>query len=110
MLDQAFAANTYVTLARQGMVVGRATVAGGLPSTVAAVAAADAGAVIPRGDERRVRMQFVSANPKAPVAVGQEIGTVVVRVGNREVAHLPALAREASPVRPWWRFWSFGGR
>jgi D-alanyl-D-alanine carboxypeptidase (penicillin-binding protein 5/6) len=107
MLDQAFAENTYVSVAKKGTVVGQATVEGGYPRTIDAVAASDAGAVIARGEEGSVRMQFVSANPKAPVTAGQEIGAVVVRVGNREVARLPALAREASPVRPWWRFWSF---
>jgi D-alanyl-D-alanine carboxypeptidase (penicillin-binding protein 5/6) len=110
LLDRAFAENTYVSLAKQGAVVGQTAVEGGFPSTIDAVAGADAGAVIPRGEERRLRLQFVSADPKAPVAAGQEIGTVVVRVGNREIARLPALARTASPVRPWWRFWSFKGR
>ena len=110
LLDQAFANHAFATVAKKGEAVGEVTVEGGLPRTIPVVAGADAGAVVPRGEEKKVQMQFVSANPKAPIKAGDEVGTVVVRVDNREVARVPAVAKEAAAVRPWWRFWSFKGR
>jgi D-alanyl-D-alanine carboxypeptidase (penicillin-binding protein 5/6) len=110
LLDQAFATSSFVAKAKKGEVVGRATVDGGYPRTIEAVASVDAGAVVPRGQEGTVSLAFQDGKPKAPVAVGQQVGLVVVRAGNREVARVPALAKESSAVRPWWMFWSFGGR
>ena len=105
LLDEAFATHTFVARARKGAVVGQATVVGGLPRTVDAVATQDVGAVVAIGDEKSVTIAFEDAQPKAPVAAGQRVGTIVVRAGNREITRVPAVAGAASAVRPWWRFW-----
>jgi serine-type D-Ala-D-Ala carboxypeptidase (penicillin-binding protein 5/6) len=107
LMDEAFATNSFVAPAKKGAVVGEATVVGGFPRTVNAVAASEVGAVVPRGQEKTVTLAFVDGKPKAPIAAGQQVGTIVVKAGNREVARVPALAQVASAVRPWWRFWAF---
>lgn len=110
LLDQAFATHSFVAKAKKGAVVGKAMVDGGYPKTIDAVASTDVGAMVPRGQENTVSIAFQDGKPKAPVSAGQPVGLVVVRAGNREVARVPALAGEASKVRPWWMFWSFGGK
>jgi D-alanyl-D-alanine carboxypeptidase (penicillin-binding protein 5/6) len=110
LLDRAFATNSFVAVAKKGHVVGEAPVDRGQPRVVTAIASADAGAVVPRGEEGKVRMQLVIGTPKAPLKAGEEVGTIVVHVDDREVARVPAVAQSAVSVRPWWRFWSFEGR
>jgi D-alanyl-D-alanine carboxypeptidase (penicillin-binding protein 5/6) len=110
LMDKAFAASTFVTKTKKGAVVGKATVDGGMPATVDAVASADVGAVVTRGQESSVTTTFQDGHPKAPVKQGQQVGTIVVKVGDKEVAKVPAMAAGAVEVRPWWHFWSFGGK
>jgi D-alanyl-D-alanine carboxypeptidase (penicillin-binding protein 5/6) len=105
LMDEAFATHAFVSPAKKGAVVGQATVVGGLPRTVDAVASQDAGAVVAIGQEKTVSIVFEDANVKAPIAKGQRVGTIVVKAGNREVTRIPAVAGAASAVRPWWRVW-----
>ena len=83
--------------------MGQATVVGGRPKTVPAVAARDVSAVVPRGSEGTVTTTFEDALVKAPVQRGQQVGTVVVSAGGKVLARVPAVAGAAVPVRRWWQ-------
>lgn len=92
----------------KGARVGQVNVSDGAAKTVAAVAAADAKALVKRGEEGSAKMSFAPLNVTAPVRQGQQVGTIVVVQNGRQIAKVPALAANAVEKEPWWKmFWPF---
>jgi len=92
---------------KKGDVVGEAPVARGASKTVSAVAARDAGALVPRGQDGKVEATFEARRVEAPVVKGEPVGFIVLRSGDEVVGRVPAVAANEVPKRPWWRFWRF---
>lgn len=107
LMDEAFAQFTTVVPIKKGEVAGRATVGKGRVAGVDAVAAHDASAVVPRGEESSVTTVFQASDVVAPVKKGQPVGTIVLRANGKEVGRVPAVAAADVAVRPWWQLWTF---
>lgn len=105
LMDEVFRSWSTVTALREDEEVGEVAVRGGVASTVRAVAASNAHALVPRSDEGSVRWSLEPREIDAPLAEGDTVGTVVVLHGDAEVARVPALSAAAVERRPWWRFW-----
>ncbi|HSP17605.1 MAG TPA: D-alanyl-D-alanine carboxypeptidase family protein [Thermoanaerobaculia bacterium] len=107
LMSQAFAQYSLATVVKKGSPVGQAPVKDGNTKAVAAVAAADAKALVKRGEERRVKVVFNPAPVTAPVSAGQPVGTIIVQeAGN--IVKVPAIAAVAVAKQPWWKmFWPF---
>jgi len=107
LMSQAFSQYNIATVLKKGSVVGQAPVTDGTAKTVAAVAAADAKALIKRGEERNVRVQYNPVTLTAPVRAGQPAGTVSV-VEADGTNKIPAVTGGAVEKQPWWKsFWPF---
>ena len=76
----------------------------GATPTVAALAARDAAALVPRG-QATVDWTLEPRAVEAPVAKGDTVGDIIVRQGEAEVMRVPALAADSVERRPWWKFW-----
>lgn len=108
LMNQAFVNFRIVTPVKRGTVVGHAPVVKGAAEAVPVVAAADARALVSRGEEEGVKVNFNPTAVNAPVQQGQRVGTVVVQRGNETLAQIPAVAAQAVPKQPWWKaFWPF---
>jgi D-alanyl-D-alanine carboxypeptidase (penicillin-binding protein 5/6) len=108
LFNDAFAHWRQLTMLKKGTVVGQAAVADGQAKTVAAVASADAKALIPRGQEGSISVRFVPSNLTAPVRAGQQVGMAIVNQGGQQIARVPAVAQAAVEKQPWWKkFWPF---
>lgn len=105
LMDEVFRSWSTVTVLREGEEVGEVPVRSGTVGTVTAVAAGEAGALVPRSAESSVRWSLEPREVEAPVAAGDTLGTIVVLQGEEEVARVPALAAGSVGRRPWWRFW-----
>ena len=109
LFNEAFLAHRLVTPLKKGAVVGQAPVEKGAADSVQAVASRDVGALVKRGEEKSVKVNFSPAGPlTAPVRQGQEVGTIVVSSGSETIAKVPAIAASAVDKQPWWKaFWPF---
>lgn len=108
LLNEAFANYRVVTAVKKGAVVGQGTVASGRSKSVPAVAAADAKALLKRGEDKGLKVTFVGGAVTAPVRQGQTIGSVVVTSGGQQIAKIPAVAGASVEKQGWWRaFWPF---
>jgi D-alanyl-D-alanine carboxypeptidase (penicillin-binding protein 5/6) len=108
LFNDAFNHWRQLTPLKKGTVVGQAAVADGQAKTVAAVAAADVKALVPRGQEGSIGIRFVPANVTAPVRAGQQVGVAVVNQGGQQIGRAPAVAQTAVEKQPWWKkFWPF---
>jgi D-alanyl-D-alanine carboxypeptidase (penicillin-binding protein 5/6) len=103
LMNEAFAKYRVVTPLKQGAVVGDAAVAKGATKTVQAVASADAGALVKRGEEKSVSVQFNAATLTAPVKKGQPVGTINVQQGGKTIAKIPAVAAADVAPQAWWK-------
>jgi D-alanyl-D-alanine carboxypeptidase (penicillin-binding protein 5/6) len=108
LFSNAFAMYNMTTVVKKGARVGQATVADGNSKTVPAVAAADAKALVKRGEEGSVKVAFSGQNVTAPVRAGQPVGNIVVQQNGQAIARVPAVAGNAVEKQPWWKkFWPF---
>ena len=88
--------------------MGKAAVADGQASTVAAVASGDVVALVQRGQEGTIKVQFVPSNITAPVRAGQQVGVVIVNQGGQQIGRAPAVAQAGVDKQPGWKkFWPF---
>lgn len=108
LFNDAFAKWRQLQVVKKGAVVGQAPVTDGQAKTVAAVAATDVRALIPRGQEGSVKVALVPSPLTAPVRAGQQVGTVVVTQGGQQINRVAAIAQVAVAKQPWWKkFWPF---
>ena len=108
LFSEAFAMYNMTTVVKKGATVGQATVVDGNSKTVPAVAAADAKALVKRGEEGGVKVAFSGQSVTAPVNAGQQVGTVVVQQNGQAIAKVPAVAGAAVEKQAWWKkFWPF---
>lgn len=108
LFNDAFGHWRLLTVVKKGSSVGQAAVNDGAAKTVAAVAASDVTALIPRGQEGTVKVSLAPASVTAPVRAGQQVGTVVVTQGGQQISRVPAVAASAVEKQPWWKaFWPF---
>jgi D-alanyl-D-alanine carboxypeptidase (penicillin-binding protein 5/6) len=96
------------TVVKKGATLGQASVADGVSKTVPAVAAADARALIKRGEQGGVKIAFRGGMVAAPIGAGQAVGTIVVQQNGQTIAKIPAVAGASVAKNPWWKkFWPF---
>jgi len=108
LLNDGFIHWRQLTPLKKGTVVGQAAVTDGAAKTVAAVAAADVKALVPRGQEGTISVRFAPTTVTAPVHAGQQVGVVVVSQGGQQIGRAPAVAQTAVDKQPWWKkFWPF---
>ncbi len=108
LFNDGFAHWRQLTPLKKGTVVGQAAVTDGQAKTVAAVASGDVRALVQRGQEGGISVRFLPSAIKAPVNVGQQVGTVVVSQGGQQIGKVPAVAQAAVAEQPWWKkFWPF---
>lgn len=108
VMNEAFVNYRVVVPAKQGAVVGQANVTNGRDKTVPVIAGENAQALVKRGQEKSVKVNFSGATVEAPVKKGQKVGTIVIQSGNETIAKIPALAAADVPKQAWWKaFWPF---
>jgi len=108
LFNDAFVNYRVVKPVKKGDVVGQVPVKNGKAKTVAAVATADAVAMVKRGEDKDVKVAFNPAALTAPVKQGQAAGEAVVTSGSQEIAKVPAVAQTAVDKQSWWKaFWPF---
>lgn len=108
LFSEAFANYRVLTTVKKGTVVGQANVTKGRAKVVPAVAAADATALVKRGEDKTVKVSLVGGAVAAPVKRGQPVGSIVVQVAGQTVSKVPAIAGADVDSQPWWRaFWPF---
>jgi D-alanyl-D-alanine carboxypeptidase (penicillin-binding protein 5/6) len=108
LFNDAFNHWRQMTPLKKGTVVGQATVADGQAKTVTAIASADVKAMLQRGQEGSLKVNFVPSNVTAPVNAGQQVGVIVVNQGGQQIGRVPAVAQSAVAKQPWWKkFWPF---
>jgi len=106
LLEDAFAHYRLLVPVRAGEVlVQRAPVWGGTWATVPVRAAADARLVVRKDSTATIERLVSLERQEAPIEKGAALGRVVVRLGPRVVADVPALAAAAVPeASPWHLF------
>jgi D-alanyl-D-alanine carboxypeptidase (penicillin-binding protein 5/6) len=106
LLENAFDNYRLLVPVRAGEVLAhRAPVWGGVDATVPVRAAADARLVVRRGFAPSLQRLVALERQPAPVEKGEAVGRVVVRLGDRVVAQVPAVAAvEVPEASPWQLF------
>ncbi len=108
LMSGAFAQYIFSPVVKKGATVGQASVTNGRSATVPAVAAADARALMKRGEQGGVKVSFRGGAVTAPVRAGQPVGTILVEQNGQVIAKVPAVAGAAVEENPWWKkFWPF---
>ncbi|HEY8393284.1 MAG TPA: D-alanyl-D-alanine carboxypeptidase family protein [Thermaerobacter sp.] len=93
LLDWAFATFDSITVARPGRPLAEARVAGGRRLTVPVVVRDVVGVTVPKDEARGITWAVEVSEPlAAPLAGGQQVGRIVVRRGDRELASAPVVA------------------
>jgi D-alanyl-D-alanine carboxypeptidase (penicillin-binding protein 5/6) len=103
LMNEAFSRYRRVTPLKKGAVVGEATVQKGAAGTVQAIASGDAGALVKRGEEKSVKVQFSGTPVTAPVKKGQPVGQIIVTQGDKQIAKIPAVAAADVAKQAWWK-------
>ncbi len=108
LMNEAFINYRMVVPAKAGTEVGQATVTDGAVETVKVVAGADAKALVKRGQEKNVKINFTGGSVAAPVKKGQKLGEIVVQSGNETIAKIPAVAAADVPKQSFLKsLWPF---
>ncbi len=108
LMSQAFAQYNMKTVLKKGQAVGQAPVTDGNSKSVPVVAAADAKALVKRGEEGGVKVAYSPATLTAPVRAGQQAGIVAVQQAGQTIFKVPAVTAAAVEKQPWWKaFWPF---
>jgi D-alanyl-D-alanine carboxypeptidase (penicillin-binding protein 5/6) len=82
---------------------GAVAVAGGDRKLVPVVAGDEVRVWAHRGRDPELQVLLRGAGARAPVALGERVGELVVRRGGRVVGRAPLLAAAAVQELPWWR-------
>jgi len=109
LMNEAFSTYQMATPLKKGAAVGQATVTGGQAASVPVIAAQDVTALVKRGEEKDIKVEFApGATVNAPVKAGQTIGSIVVTAGGKTLSKVPAIAGGAVEKQGWWKsFWPF---
>ena len=108
LMNEAFINYRMVVPAKAGTEVGEATVTDGAAETVKVVAGGDAKALVKRGQEKNVKINFTGGSVAAPVKKGQKIGEIVVQSGTETIARIPAVAAADVPKQSFLKsLWPF---
>ncbi len=108
LMNEAFVNYRMVQPAKAGTVVGTAQVTDGASPTVQVVAGSDAKALVKRGQERNVKINFTGGTVAAPVKKGQQLGEIIVLSGTETIAKIPAVAAADVPKESFWKsLWPF---
>lgn len=108
LMNEAFVNYRMVVPAKAGTEVGQATVTDGAAETVKVLAGADAKALVKRGQEKNVKINFTGGSVAAPVKKGQKLGEIVVQSGNETIAKIPAVAAADVPKQSFLKsLWPF---
>jgi serine-type D-Ala-D-Ala carboxypeptidase (penicillin-binding protein 5/6) len=106
LLEDAFDRYRLVVPVHKGEVLAqRAPVTGGRWSEVPVRTTAEVRFVVPRGEPLDLRRVVDLDSRAAPVDLGTPIGRVVVRLDDRVVATVPAIAAAEVPRASPWQFW-----
>jgi len=103
LFNDAFNNYRMVTPLKKGATVGEATVEDGAQKKVAAVAATDANALVKRGEEKNVKVNFAPQAVRAPIQAGQQVGTIVIEHAGEQLARIPAIASVSVDKEAWYR-------
>jgi serine-type D-Ala-D-Ala carboxypeptidase (penicillin-binding protein 5/6) len=102
LLEWGFAAWRDRMLYRKGAIVGAARVQGGALPRVTLVTDRDVAATMPAGSDDKISLSVHYRGPVvAPVAKGQAIGELEIRVGELPVGHAPLYAGADIPAAGW---------
>lgn len=108
LMNEAFVNYRMVVPAKAGTVVGTAQVTDGAAETVQVVAGSDAKALVKRGQERNIKINFNGGTVAAPVKKGQRLGEIVIQNGNETIAKIPAVAAADVAKESFWKsLWPF---
>lgn len=101
LLEYGFANFEHKVVVAAGTPQGNIQVLGGTKEVVAASAQGNVVMAVPRGTEPKVTLdRKVETSINAPVSVGQPVGTLDVREGDRVIATVAITAREAIEAEP----------
>lgn len=103
LFNDAFNNYRMVTPLKKGASVGEATVSDGAQKSVQAVAATDASALVKRGEEKDVKVNFAPQAVSAPIKAGQQVGTIVIEHAGQQLARIPAIAGSSVDKQAWYR-------
>jgi D-alanyl-D-alanine carboxypeptidase (penicillin-binding protein 5/6) len=103
LFNEAFNNYRMVTPLKKDAVVGQANVGDGAQKTVQAIAATDASALVKRGEEKNVKVNFAPQAVTAPIRAGQPVGTIVIENGDEQLAKIPAVAATNVDKQAWWK-------
>lgn len=93
LLEWGFAEWRARPLFRQGQTIAMAPVQGGDSSTVALTAQGPVHATLPRSGEMPIRLRVIYEGPvRTPIAEGQTIGELEIRVGDLPASRVPLVA------------------
>lgn len=103
LAEWAFAAWDSHPIVAAGAALGTVAVEGGRQARVALVAPAAYTLTVPHGGPARYTLAVHTRSVLiAPIAKGQDIGTLVVRAPGQPIARLPLVAAEAVPAGGFW--------
>ncbi len=101
LLDYGFDNFEHRVAVSAGAPQGNIAVVDGKKEVVALAAHSDVVVAVPKGSEPKLTMERrIDQNVKAPVSVGQQVGTLDVKDGDRLVAQVPITTREAVEAKP----------
>lgn len=104
LFERAFDRYRVVPVAGRGQrLPGAVAVAGGDRKLVPVVAGDEVWVWAHRGRDPELQVLLRGAGARAPVALGERVGELVVRRGGRVVGRAPLLAAAAVQELPWWR-------
>jgi serine-type D-Ala-D-Ala carboxypeptidase (penicillin-binding protein 5/6) len=107
LLTHGFQAFDAVKLFSKGQEVGKYEVWKGTAPQVSAGYAEDLVITVPKGQGQEIKTEIERLQPlMAPIALGQKIGVVRVRIGDKVIAEHPLKAAQAVPLAGWFgRTW-----
>lgn len=105
LLDFGFRSYEAIEVAKAGTVVGRVEVFRGHDPAVDAVVGRDFHVALPRVGEKEIatEVRWDQRRVAAPVRKGQVLGTLIARVGDREVGQAAVVAAQDVPPGSWLR-------
>lgn len=95
LLDYGFANYDSVKLAEKGEPMGTVVIEKGTPNLVNAVAPEDISVLVNKGEKDTIKGELVFKNSiSAPIAIGDQLGEMVIYKKDKEIARYPVVAEE----------------
>lgn len=95
LLDYGFANYDSVKLAEKGEPMGTVVIEKGTPNLVNAVAPEDISVLVNKGEKDTIKGELVFKNSiSAPIAMGDQLGEMVIYKKDKEIARYPVVAEE----------------